>query len=29
MDQATLRTAYKEGKTQSVLTFWNPDAMEP
>ncbi len=29
VDQATLRTAYKEGKTQSVLTFWNPDAMEP
>ena len=29
MDQATLRTAYKEGKTQAVLTFWNPDAMEP
>ncbi len=29
MDQATLRTAYKEGKTQSVLSFWNPDAMEP
>ena len=29
MDQATLRTAYKEGKTQSALSFWNPDAMEP
>ena len=29
MDQATLRTAYKEGKTQAVLTFWGPDAMEP
>jgi peptide/nickel transport system substrate-binding protein len=29
IDQATLRTAYKEGKTQSALTFWNPDAMEP
>ena len=29
MDQATLRTAYKEAKTQSALTFWNPDAMEP
>ena len=26
LDQATLRTQYKEGKTQSVLTFWNPDA---
>ena len=29
MDQATLRTQYKEGKSQSVLTFWNPDAPEP
>jgi peptide/nickel transport system substrate-binding protein len=29
MDQATLRTAYKEGKSQAVLTFWGPDAMEP
>jgi peptide/nickel transport system substrate-binding protein len=29
MDQATLRTAYKEGKTQAVLSFWGPDAMEP
>jgi peptide/nickel transport system substrate-binding protein len=29
MDQATLRTAYKEGKAQSALSFWNPDAMEP
>jgi peptide/nickel transport system substrate-binding protein len=29
MDQATLRTAYKEGKTQAALSFWNPDAMEP
>jgi peptide/nickel transport system substrate-binding protein len=29
MDQATLRTAYKEGKAQAVLTFWGPDAMEP
>jgi peptide/nickel transport system substrate-binding protein len=29
MDQATLRTQYKEGKSQAVLTFWNPDAMEP
>jgi peptide/nickel transport system substrate-binding protein len=29
MDQATLRTAYKEGKTQSAMSFWNPDAMEP
>ena len=29
MDQATLRTAYKEGKRQAVLTFWGPDAMEP
>ena len=26
LDQATLRTQYKEGKTQAVLTFWNPDA---
>jgi peptide/nickel transport system substrate-binding protein len=29
MDQATFRTAYKEGKTQSAMSFWNPDAMEP
>ncbi|HZS32485.1 MAG TPA: ABC transporter substrate-binding protein [Methylomirabilota bacterium] len=29
LDQATLRTQYKEGKAQAVLTFWNPDAMEP
>ena len=29
MDQTTLRTQYKEGKSQSVLTFWNPDAPEP
>lgn len=29
MDQATLRTQYKEGKSQSVLTFWNPDAPDP
>jgi peptide/nickel transport system substrate-binding protein len=29
MDQATLRTQYKEGKSQSVLTFWSPDAPEP
>ncbi|MBI3455283.1 MAG: ABC transporter substrate-binding protein [Candidatus Rokubacteria bacterium] len=26
LDQATLRTQYKEGKSQAVLTFWNPDA---
>jgi len=28
LDQATLRTQYKEGKSQAVLTFWNPDAPE-
>ena len=29
LDQATLRTQYREGKSQAVLTFWNPDAPEP
>jgi peptide/nickel transport system substrate-binding protein len=29
MDQTNLVTAYRAGQTSSVLTFWNPDAMEP
>ncbi len=28
MDQVNLRTAYTTGKTVSVLTFWNPPAVE-
>jgi peptide/nickel transport system substrate-binding protein len=29
MDQATMRTKYLKGETQSVLTFWNPDFADP
>jgi peptide/nickel transport system substrate-binding protein len=29
MDQATMRTKFLKGETQSVLTFWNPDFADP
>ena len=29
LDQATLRTKYRQGDLQSVITFWNPDTPEP
>jgi peptide/nickel transport system substrate-binding protein len=29
MDQANARTKYLKAETQSMLTFWNPDAPEP
>jgi peptide/nickel transport system substrate-binding protein len=29
MDQATMRTKYLKGESQSVLTFWNPDFADP
>jgi peptide/nickel transport system substrate-binding protein len=29
MDQANVRTKYLNGETQSMMTFWNPDAPEP
>jgi len=29
MQQSALRTSYRAGELESVLTFWNPDAMDP
>jgi peptide/nickel transport system substrate-binding protein len=29
MDQTNLTTQYRNGDLTSVMTFWNPDAMEP